>query len=308
MNVAGFLPRASCRASRAASRRLCAAAAAGAAWLLVACAAPAPRDAQTLSQTRPLLLWGEVHDNAAQHTLRRDALARLVASGARPVLVMEHFDRDRQPTIDRLLAAEPPPTAQALVSAAGGTGWPWPLITPLLELALQHRLPIVAANVSREDARRVMRDGLSALGFDADVPPALLAAQAALIEASHCGLLPAGLAPRMALAQVARDQFMARALQQALQRPAAGAAPPQALLLAGNGHVRSDIGVPRWLDPTSRAQALSVGLLEDGSASSLRFDHTVVTAAQPRPDPCAAMKSPTAPSAPSAPSAPASQP
>ncbi|MCY7317089.1 MAG: ChaN family lipoprotein [Rubrivivax sp.] len=256
----------------------------------------------TLTNTPAVLLWGEVHDNAAQHALRRDALARLLARGARPVLLMEHFDREQQPTIDRLLAAAEPPTAQALIDAAGGPGWSWPLISPLLDLALQHRLPIVAANVARTDTRRIIREGLAPLGFDASVPADLLAAQTTLIEASHCGLLPAGLAPRMALAQVARDQFMAQQLQHALTRsiasavsPATSAVPPRVLLLAGNGHVRSDIGVPRWLGAATRVQTLSVGLLEDRGDESRSFDRAITTAAQPRPDPCAAMQAPAPP-------------
>ena len=45
---------------------------------------------------------------------------------------------------------------------------------PFVALALQHGLPIVAANVSREEARRVMAAGLQASGFDADVAPDVL--------------------------------------------------------------------------------------------------------------------------------------
>jgi hypothetical protein len=36
------------------------------------------------------------------------------------------------------------------------------------------------------------------------------------------------------------------------------------VLLAGNGHVRTDIGVPRWLDPATRQRSEAIGLLEAG--------------------------------------------
>ena len=87
----------------------------------------------------------------------------------------------------------------------------------------------------------------------------------------------------MALAQVARDQQMARAV--------AAHAGRGAVLLAGNGHVRRDLGVPRWPDAATRARAQSVGVLET-AASAGAFDQHVVVPPQPRPDPCASMRPP----------------
>jgi uncharacterized iron-regulated protein len=242
---------------------------------LAACSTTAPQP--PLALRLPVVLLGEVHDNAAQHALRAQAFAALLATGARPVLAMEQFDRDKQPLIDRLQAQQPPPDAQALISAAGGGGWQWVHYRPFVQLALDHGLPIVAANVGRDEARRVMREGLAATGFRAEVPAELLARQAAGIEASHCGMLDAATAGRMALAQVARDQFMAQVLQQHAQRGV--------VLLAGNGHVRVDIGVPHWLPPAVRARSEAIGVLEQGDALTA-YDHRIFTAVQPRPDPC----------------------
>jgi len=237
---------------------------------------------------QPVVLLGEVHDNAAQHALRLDAFRAALAAGARPALVLEQFDRDRQPAIDRLRAAVPPPEADALIAAAGGPGWNWDFYRPFVALALQHDLPIVAANVGREEARQIMREGLAARGFDVAVPGAVLTAQAGDIEASHCGLLDGATARRMALAQVARDQAMAQALAVHADRGA--------VLLAGNGHVRTDIGAPRWLPPSVRARSEAIGMLETGDPT-LAYDRLVFTAPQPRPDPCDAMRAPKAPAA-----------
>ena len=167
--------------------------------------APAPPE---LRLQQPVVLLGEVHDNAVQHALRLQAFETLLAGGARPALVMEQFDRERQPVIDALREKSPPPDADALISAAGGAGWEWRHYRPFVALALQHGLPIVAANVSREEARRVMAAGLQASGFDADVAPDVLLALAADIEDSHCGLIDGATARRMALAQVARATAM----------------------------------------------------------------------------------------------------
>jgi uncharacterized iron-regulated protein len=235
-----------------------------------------------LKLEQPVVLLGEVHDNAVQHALRLQAFEALLAGGARPALVMEQFDRDRQPVIDALRAQPPPPDADALIAAAGGAGWEWRFYRPFVALALQHGLPIVAANVSREEARRVMAAGLQASGFDADVAPDLLRTLAADIEDSHCGLIDDATARRMALAQVARDQAMADAVDRHAGRGV--------LLLAGNGHVRTDAGVPRWLDPATRAKSEAIGLLEEGARERGRYDRVVLTAAQERADPCAGMR------------------
>lgn len=240
------------------------------------CAAAPPAE---LVLHQPLVLLGEVHDNAAQHTLRLHAIEAKLARGARPALVMEQFDHEHQGTIDALRARLPPPDADALIAAAGGPGWSWPLYRPFVDLALRHDLPLVAAGVSRDEARKVMRDGLAASGFDPEVPPDIVAAQARSIQGSHCNALDDATAHRMTLAQVARDQQMARALHANAARGA--------VLLAGNGHVRVDAGVPRWLKPDERARSEAIGLLEQGTADDGHYDRVVHTPAQPRPDPCA---------------------
>jgi len=233
---------------------------------------------------RPVVLLGEVHDNAQQHALRLQAFADLLATGARPVLALEQFDRDRQAALDTLLARGAPgspATPDELIAAAGGAGWDWTFYRPFLALALQHGLPVVAANVPRDEARAVMRDGLAARGYDAAVPANVLATLARGIEDSHCGLLDSATAGRMALAQVARDQFMARVLQAHADRGV--------VLLAGNGHVRTDLGAPRWLPPATRARSQAIGMLESGDDTA-PYDQHVVTPVQPRPDPCEGMR------------------
>ncbi len=238
--------------------------------------------------SRSIVLLGEVHDNAAQHAMREQALRRWLESGARPVLLMEQFDRERQGELDRALA-QPGASADAVTAAAGaastrpGQGWHWPFYRPYIALAIEYRLPIVAANVSRADARRVMSEGLPALGFDPNVPADVAVAQAGDIADSHCGVLDAADAQRLVAAQVARDQFMARMIERA--------APHAVVLLAGNGHVRSDVGVPRWLTPATRRRSVAIGLLEPATpAEHARFDVALTTPEQPRVDPCEAMR------------------
>jgi len=76
-----------------------------------ALASPAP-----LRLERPVVLLGEVHDHPQQHALRAEAFAALLATGARPALVMEQFDRERQAELDALRAAQPGVDADTLIA------------------------------------------------------------------------------------------------------------------------------------------------------------------------------------------------
>ncbi|MBL8288658.1 MAG: ChaN family lipoprotein [Rubrivivax sp.] len=259
-------------------------------------ATPAPPAAVPLRTDRPVLLLGEVHDNAAGHALRLRTFDAWLATGARPALVLEQFEPADQPVLDaatrraaQATPGTPLPSGAEVVAAvlaargagAAAVGWHWPFYEPYIERALRDRLPLVAANVGREEAGRVMREGLAAAGFDPAVPEDLLAAHTQAIEASHCGQVDAALARRMALAQVARDQRMAGALAAHAQRGA--------VLLAGNEHVRNDRGVPRWLGPALRERVQSVGFVERPAPAGA-FDQQSTVPPQPRPDPCAAMR------------------
>ena len=248
------------------------------------CASTAP---PVLRLQRPVVLLGEVHDHPQQHALRAAAFRAHVEAGARPALLMEQFDRQHQAAID--LATSPgstPPTAAAVIAAGqGGAGWKWDFYRPFIETALEYRLPIVAANVGRDEARRVMREGLVATGFNPDVPAEVSGSLVRAIVASHCGMVDEATAGRMALAQVARDQQMARVVTAHAARGV--------VLLAGNGHVRNDVGVPRWLDVATRARSESIGVLEIGDDTTA-FDRRVFTPPHPRPDPCEAMRRPGA--------------
>lgn len=260
------------------------AAACGLAALLVGCTTAPATPPTPLTLERPVVLLGEVHDNAAQHALRLAAFEALLAQGARPALLMEQFDREHQGAIDAYRAQAATPDADALIRAGqGAKGWHWPFYRPFVALALRHGLPIVAVNVGRDEARRIMKDGLAAQGFDPAVPADVLGGIAAQVEASHCGMLNETTARRMALAQVARDQAMARALQDHAERGA--------LLLAGNGHVRTDLGVPRWLDAATRARSEAIGVLETGDETAA-YDRRVFSPPQPRKDPCEGMTAP----------------
>lgn len=273
--------------------------AAGCAWTalqgLAACAQPTPARAAWRSrlQGSTVALLGEVHDNPEHHRLRRQVLQHALQAGWRPALVMEQFDVEHQADIERS-RRERPRDAEHLIALAGASrGWHWADYEPLVALALAFDLPLLAGNLSRAQASRLVRDGAEAalgaeatraLGLHQAPDAAWQAAQEREIDAGHCGALPRNLWPGMARAQFARDAVMAQLLRQHAARGA--------VLLAGNGHVRRDIGVPRWLTTLAPQSLLAVGYVETDEAPPAPglYDAVVVTARAERPDPCEAFK------------------
>lgn len=270
--------------------------------LLASCATepPAPLSANALADAisrRPVVLLGEVHDNAPQHAARTEALRRLLASGARPTLAFEQFDSDRQQDLDDArIEALSPGTGRVdhLIARAGASGWNWSFYRPYLQLAIDYDLPIVAANLSRADAMRVAQQGFGAV-FDiqqqADhlleqLPSWFVTEHQRAVDTGHCKLIPGSMLPALARAQIARDLTLAKAI-----RPHTGRG---VVLLSGNGHVRNDIGVPYFLTAAERALTVTIGLLEsddiDAGAIAMHFDVVMLTPAQPRADPCDALR------------------
>jgi uncharacterized iron-regulated protein len=241
-------------------------------------------------QGHRIVLLGEVHDNAAQHALRAAALRQWVVQGARPAIAFEQFDGERQPDIERARRERPADADYLIAQAKGSGGWRWESYRPFVALALEYDLPIVAANLSRGEAMRVANNGWPAL-FDAATRSALRLdalptdfrrKHEEAIAIGHCNQLPADALPALARTQMARDIVMARSI-----RPYAARG---VVLLAGNGHVRRDVGVPFWLPADAARTSVSMGMLErdDSSVpeSATDFDAYVITDRAERPDPC----------------------
>lgn len=246
------------------------------------------------------VLLGEVHDNSAHHRLRRDLIAALIRDGGRPAIAMEQFDRERQTSLDSAIAEG----ARDIEGIRNTTqfndqGWHWPDYAPIIRLALDNRLPLLAANLSRNDAFRIATSTTTAVLGSSSVTELRLnqplpeAAQRKLeraIDDGHCGKAPAKILPGMIAAQRARDAVMAQILQ---QHASSGV-----VLIAGNGHVRRDFGVPFYLQAhTAPEKIIAVGFIEvqDGlkapgeyyDSASPEYDYIVFTARMAREDPCA---------------------
>jgi uncharacterized iron-regulated protein len=264
-----------------------------------------------LARTRfPLL--GERHDNPVHHALRARLVRELAARGVRPAVVMEVFDLDHDAPLRSAQQAHVSSEALADAGRLDRKAWAWPLHEPVIDAALDAGLVVRAGNL----ARRALRGDVQAAADDpANRWGARLRqapwsdAQARTLEKDivdgHCGALPASAVPRIALAQRARDAAMAQALVDA-------ATADGAILIAGNGHVRKDVGVPAYLQARGPGEGaprtLSVGFVEVDAAAPTAdaralaavhraYDYVWFTDATARPDPCDAMRAAPAPSA-----------
>jgi len=244
-------------------------------------AAGTPAALAQAMEGRRIVILGEVHDNGTQHALRLAALRLVIAGGARPAIAFEQFDRERQADIDRARRERPGDAAYLIGQAGGAPSWNWDFYRPFVQLALDTGLPIVAANLSRDEAMKVATGAVPMKPPPAD---ALVSRHEAPIAKGHCDLLPASTLPAMARAQIARDRALAAAI-----RPHAARG---VVLLTGNGHARTDIGAPIWLEPAERAESVSIALLErgDDASDAGAFDIVFVTEPVDRPDPCVALR------------------
>jgi uncharacterized iron-regulated protein len=241
------------------------------------------------------VLLGEYHDNAVQHSLRGALIS--ASKGRAPAIVFEQFPRTDAP----MPLPAPGEDITAWLDSRGfdRKGWKWPMHAPVVEAAIARARGLWGSGLSREAVHPVFLGGAAAAPTDLrllmEQSPLDSAGRAAvdqeLIE-GHCGKLPVSMIPGMRAAQEVRDASMTAALL------AAGAGGP-AWLIAGNGHVRLDMGVPRMLrNAAPGRKILSVGLLERGAdgampdaAARLPYDLVIVTPPAVREDPCASLGS-----------------
>ena len=260
--------------------------------ILAGCSSlPVPLSGDDLPQLGQVqfVLLGEVHDNAVQHRMRAALLSKLLADGRPTRIVFEQMGRAN----DTLIAAAPR-DAESVATAGqlDRTGWRWPLHKPLIEAALTGGALILGGDLSRDDMRAIIRGGPSAIPTELRTlldnshwSPDDEAATQGEIDAGHCGALPPSQFAGMALAQRSRDAALASAMLRAV------GANERVVLIAGNGHVRRDLGVPRYLmaGGVAGSQIISIGYLEQ-SDSAAPYDSVRVTSAASRPDPCAAFQ------------------
>lgn len=158
---------------------------------------------------------------------------------------------------------------------------------PFVQLALDKKITLLAANLSNADVRKVMTNGFKAVFSPQtineyqlnQIQPQLLKAQNKAIQEGHCNMLPVQAIGPMVQGQIARDVWMASVVNSFQNQ--------MVLLIAGNGHVRRDAGVFKWLSAEKQARTKVLGYVErNNTADASWFDQVYVVPEVERDDPC----------------------
>lgn len=233
-----------------------------------------------LAEARYVLL-GEQHDHPDHHRLQAWLIGALLRAELRAV-AFEMLDAE---DADGAARARDPAELSANVQW-DKSGWPeFALYLPVFQAIFAAEARILPAHPDREIIRRVMTEGLAPwpatriarLGLDEALTPAQEAELGAEIRAAHCGHANDPMVDAMVVAQRVKDAWMANALGEAGERS-------PLILVAGNGHVRRDRGVAKYLPHHDPRPALAVGLLpvRDGATrpadyGAEAFDFVVFT-------------------------------
>lgn len=224
-----------------------------------------------------VLLLGEKHDVPEHQRWEQDSVAWLAQHQRLAALVIEMAEAGHS-------TSGLPATASAeqVRSALGWNEklWPWQRYAGVVMSAVTAGAPVYGGNLPRAQMRQAMQDGR----YDRHLPEAAWQRQREAIASGHCGLLPEAQLTPMARIQLARDEHMARTLQQ-LTEPG-----KTVLLIAGHGHVQRSLGVPTWLPPgLAQKQAIAqAGTPQAGIAQEA--DHIERTPEHIEGDPCAALR------------------
>ena len=122
--------------------------------------------------TADVVCFGELHDDAIMHWLQAEMVRDLLGRGLQPVLGAEMLEADDQLILDEFLTG----IANEDKFKAAANLWPnhFTDYHPLLELAKEHELKVVATNVPRRYASLVYREGLEGLAQLSDDAKAYL--------------------------------------------------------------------------------------------------------------------------------------
>ena len=245
------------------------------------------------------LLLGEKHDNPDHHLLQLMVLNHVIEQMRVTNVAFEMMDSDDQAALDQI-SQHNLTTLEGLKAYLGWDeeGWNWDFYGPLILTLVKAKIPLAAANIT--DATMSQVYGEETLSERVSILDEIGLQQLYVdIDESHCGLLPESQFPAMVRVQQARDYNMANNM-------AIPELEKLSVLVAGNYHVRRDVGVPNYLlareSHIRREDIVVLSFMEveqgeDDPASYLQesktqpaFDYVWFTPAISNEDYCASLK------------------
>lgn len=227
-----------------------------------------------------VVIVGETHDNPAHHAVQ----AGIVAALDPPALVIEMLTPDQVAELEKDKPGY----------SAGWQNAGWPDYAMYLPVFSASEAKIFGAAVPRDVARASYSDGVAAhfdgddalFGLDQPLPKDQHDQRLDLQFAAHCEAMPRVALGGMIEVQRLRDATLAKVTLEALD-----ATGNPVVIITGNGHARSDWGVPAALKLARPGlNVVSIGQAEDGLAPEGGFDLIYDAPGVDRPDPCDTFK------------------
>jgi uncharacterized iron-regulated protein len=216
-----------------------------------------------------IYVLGEIHDNPDHHI----AQAGLIEAIDPTAIVFEMLTDEQAARLDLSTSRDP----QSLENLLDWSASDWPDIAMYAPLMADPAVPVLGAAGTPPD--------LGAYGLDAPLPPVEQATREALQASAHCGALPVDLLPQFVARQRALDaQFGARTLA------ALDAHGAPVVLVTGNGHARTDWGVPAAIARVRPEVAVISVIQTEHGAAPMPGDVTLDAPAPSRADPCEAIR------------------
>ena len=186
------------------------------------------------------LLLGEKHDNPDHHHLQAAILNHLIARRAVSQVAFEMLDTDAS----NLLADIQQQQLSSLDELKNylqwdEEGWDWSFYGPLVDAVYRGGISMAAANINSARMMQVYSEELPA-SIEGVLDASTMEQLNIDIDESHCGLLPESQFPAMVRVQQYRDFIMAASMNSTEHDKLS-------VLVAGNYHIRQDLGVPNYL-------------------------------------------------------------
>ena len=216
------------------------------------------------------LLLGEKHDNPDHHALQLRVLDHVLQTNNVLTVSFEMMSSDQQPLLQELSAYRQSSLEQVNEYLQwDNESWDWDYYGPLLHSAIGAGVLINAANITNEEMMQVY-GAPTAAEIEGVLDEQTMVALEKDIDDSHCGMLPESQFPAMVRVQQARDFAMADSLDSNTQEQLR-------VLIAGNYHIRRDLGVPNYLlnrqSSLEESQIVSLAFMEVDEASNDPVDY-----------------------------------
>lgn len=220
------------------------------------------------------VLLGEKHDNPMHHQIQSDLLSLALGKGRKGTLVLEMVEPRHEAALrDAVKGQEQAPDSEnadekkARLSKLEEAlewekrGWPdWDNYRPIFATALDAGMSLAYGNPNRDVLMSVGRGGqldnalLDDLRWELDYSAEERNSLEEELFKSHCEMMPRQSMGPLVTLQRLKDAHMARSMRQSLEKA------DVSVLIAGNGHVRKDRGVAKFLDRDRKT--IAVGIIE----------------------------------------------